>query len=326
MTTILRRALLGAALLCVQLGALAAGPAAPLADHHQHLFSPGIEALLASPEGGPKGIQARDLIAYLDAAGIERATVLSVAYMYGSPKRQIDNEYAKVKAENDWTAAQAAKYPQRLRAICGVNPLKDYALKELARCAAHPQLKYGVKLHIGNSDIRLESADHLLRLQQFFRVANDHRMAIVVHMRASMSKQRPYGAAQARLFLDFLLPLVPDVPVQIAHLAGTGPGYDDSKADEAMAFLAAAVEAKDPRTRNLWFDIASVVDKAISPANADKVVRRIRQVGASRILYGSDAATGDNLRPAEAWATFRTLPLTEEEFALIAGNVAPYLK
>lgn len=317
------KALLAATLLGLGSGVLAASPA-PLADHHQHMFSPAIEALIASPDIKASG--AKELVAHLDAAGIERAVVLSTAYMFGSPKRKVDNEYAKVKSENDWTGAQAAKYPQRLRAICGVNPLKDYALKELARCAAHPQLRYGVKLHFGNSDIQLESADHLLRLQQFFRVANDHKMAIIVHMRASISQQRAYGPAQARLFLEFLLPLVPDVPVQIAHLAGTGPGYDDPKADSVMAYLAAAVEAQDPRTRNLWFDIASNVDKAISPANAEKVVKRIRQVGAGRILYGSDAAAGGNLLPVESWAALRALPLTDEEFVKIAGNVAPYFK
>jgi len=44
------------------------------------------------------------------------------------------------------------------------------------------------------------------------------------------------------------------------------------------------------------------------------------------VLFGSDAAVGANLRPAEAWAAFRKLPLTRDEFAVIAANVAPYLK
>jgi predicted TIM-barrel fold metal-dependent hydrolase len=150
-------------------------------------------------------------------------------------------------------------------------------------------------------------------------------MAIVVHMRASISKQRPYGAAQARVFLEQLLAAAPDIPVQVAHLAGSGPGYDDPPADAAMAVLAEAVERHDPRTRQLWFDVASVADANIAPANAAKVVRRIRQAGVERILYGSDAALGDNLRPREGWAAFRRLPLTDGEFARIAGNLAPYL-
>jgi uncharacterized protein len=151
-------------------------------------------------------------------------------------------------------------------------------------------------------------------------------MAIVVHLRASISKERPYGAAQASVFLEQLLPLALDIPVQIAHLAGSGPGYDDPPADRAMAVLAEAVQQADPRTRKLWFDVTTCADLNISPANAALVARRIRQVGVERILYGSDAPVGDNLRPREGWAAFRRLPLTDDEFARIAGNVAPYLR
>ena len=250
--------------------------------------------------------------------------MLSVAYMYGSPTRTVEDEYARVRAENDWTAAQAALYPDRLIAFCSFNPLKDYALEELARCAGDRRFGRGIKLHFGNSDVQLDDPAHLERLRQVFRAANEHGMAIVVHLRASISRERPYGAAQARMFLEQLLPLAPDVPVQVAHLAGTGPGYDDPPADSAMAVLADAVARGDRNTRRLWFDVASVVDTGISPGNAALVARRIRQVGIERVLFGSDAAVGDNLRPRESWAAFRRLPLTDDEIARIADNVAPY--
>jgi predicted TIM-barrel fold metal-dependent hydrolase len=298
---------------------------APVADHHQHLFSPAMVALLDTTHTQPP-ITARDVVALLDSAGIRRALVLSVAYIYGSPSRTIEDEYAKVRAENDWNAAQAAQYPDRLRAFCGFNPLKHYALEELERCAKDPRLKGGIKLHFGNSDVQLENPAHVEQLRQVFRAANQHRMTIVVHLRASISKKRPYGPVQARAFLEELLPAAADVAVQVAHLAGSGPGYDDPPADSAMALLAEAVEKKDPRTRGLRFDVAGVVDRNITPAQAALVVKRIRQVGVDRILYGSDAAAGDNLRPREAWAAFRRLPLTESEFETIARNVAPYLR
>jgi len=151
-------------------------------------------------------------------------------------------------------------------------------------------------------------------------------MAIVVHLRASISKNRPYGPAQARVFLDQLLPLAPDIPVQVAHLAGSGPGYADPAADSVMAVLAEAVAKGDPRTRNLWFDVTSVADLKISASNAALIAKRIRQVGVARILYGSDAIVGPNLPPRDGWAAFRRVPLTEQEFNQIAANVAPYLR
>jgi predicted TIM-barrel fold metal-dependent hydrolase len=300
---------------------------APAADHHQHLFSPALVAMAeASGSDAPPALTAKDLVPLLDSAAIRRAVILSLAYMYGSPSRTVTDEYAKVRAENDWTAAQAREYPDRLTAFCGFNPLKDYALDELARCAADPRLARGIKLHFGNSDVRLDNPNHLERVRRVFRSANQHRMAIVVHMRANISRKRPYGAAQARIFLEQLLAEAPDVPVQVAHLAGTGPGYDDPPADSAMAFLADAVHRKDPRTSRLWFDVAGIVDSSVTGNQAALMVRRIRQVGADRILYGSDAAVLDFLRPRQEWAAFRRLPLTPDEFTRIAGNVAPYFR
>jgi hypothetical protein len=174
--------------------------------------------------------------------------------------------------------------------------------------------------------VQLELPEHAERLRQVFRAANANRMAIAVHMRASISLKRPYGAEQARIFLEQLMPLATDIPVQVAHLAGTGPGYDDPPADAAMAVFADAAGRGDPRTRQLWFDVASVAAPDISPGQAELLVRRLRQVGVGRILYGSDAAVGDTPRPREGWAAFRKLPLTEGEFVEIAGNVAPYLR
>jgi len=300
----------------------AAEPPAPAIDHHQHLFSPGIVALLASPAVKP--LDAHRLVALLDEAGIRRAVVLSVAYMYGRPSRVVEDEYGKVRAENDWTAAQAAQYPDRLRAFCGVNPLKEYALREIARCAADQRLRHGLKLHFGNSDVRLEVPEHAARLREVFAAANRHGMAIAVHMRASVSLKRPYGREQARIFLEQLLTAAPDVPVQVAHFAGTGPGYDDPPAHEVMEALADAVAQGDPRTRRLWFDIATVVDREIAPDTAARVAALVRRVGVDRVLFGSDAATAPERSPNAWWEALRRLPLSDAELARIASNEAPY--
>jgi predicted TIM-barrel fold metal-dependent hydrolase len=173
-------------------------------------------------------VDADRLIALLDQAGIWQAAVLSLAYMYGNPNRPpVEHEYEAVKAENDWTSAQVAKFPDRLVAFCSVNPLRPYALEEIARCAADPRLKRGLKLHFGNSDVNLTDPADAARLREVFALANREHMAIVVHARTTISKQRPYGAEHARVFLETLLPAAPDVPVQIAHLAGSG-GYDEA--------------------------------------------------------------------------------------------------
>ena len=296
---------------------------APLIDYHQHLFSPAAAALVA---GKPvaTGIDARSLIALLDSAGIRRALVLSMAYTWSKASRApVDNEYEHVKAENDWTAQQVAQYPDRLRAYCSLNPLKSYALEELTRCSKDPQLHYGVKLHFGNSDVALDNPENVAKVRTLFEAANRYRMAIVVHMHASIDLGRNYGAAEARVFLNELLPVVPDVPVQIAHLTGSG-GYDVAT-DAALSVFTDAIAKRDARMKNVWFDATVVTRPAISKEELQKIAMRIRQIGVERVLYGSDAAVSPFTYPQAGWTAFRRLPLSDAEFRSIANNVAPHM-
>jgi predicted TIM-barrel fold metal-dependent hydrolase len=295
---------------------------AQIIDYHQHLYSP--EAGARSTPGS-KGIPADYLIAQLDAAGISRAVVLSVAYSFSNPnKAQVSDEYGRVKAENDWTSAQVAKYPRRLIGFCSVNPLRTYAIEEIARCANDPNLSTGLKLHFGNSDVNLDDPDDLARVQRVFRAANEHHMAITVHMHANIDHHRPYGAKEATIFLEKLLPAAPDVVVQIAHLAGGG-GYDDPATDAALQVFVEAIGRKDPRMKNVYFDVSGIAIPGMWEKNADLAVKRIRQIGFSRLLYGSDAATPDNL-PKDTLKRWHSVPLTPEEFRAIDNSVAPYLR
>ena len=297
------------------------GPPAPAADYHQHLFSPAIV------KGAPdiSVVEAADLVRLLDAAGIGRALVLSLAYQYGNPNRPpVDNEYERVKAENDWTAEQTARFPDRLRAFCSVNPLKDYALDEIRRCAKNPHLRRGLKMHFGNSDVDLTNSGHLAQVRTVFATANEHGMAVLVHLRTSVSRKRPYGAAYARAFLDTLLPAAPAVPVQIAHLAGAG-GYEDPLVDEALGVFVAAIAAADSRVQRLYFDVSGVAGLGEWKPRAGRIAQRIRELGVARVLYGSDGATGGHT-PERALGAFRQLPLTDAEFRVIESNVPEYMR
>ncbi len=259
-------------------------------------------------------------------AGIRRAVVLSLAYQFGNPNRPpVENEYDAVKAENDWTTQQVALFPDRLRGFCSVNPLKPYALQEVARCAKDQHLRLGLKLHFGNSDVDLNDPAHVELLQTVFRQANTNRMALVIHMRSSVTRKRPYGATEAGIFLNQVLPFALDVPVQIAHLAGAG-GYDDRAIDQALSVFVDAIAKHDARMARVYFDVSGVVGLGQWQDKVEKVAERIRQLGLERVLYGSDGAGGGNPPPRESWATFRKLPLTDSEFQTIASNIAPYMR
>lgn len=267
----------------------------------------------------PREITGDQLVARLDAAGIRRASVLSSAYFYGSAfLPQVADEYARVRAENDWVGAQVARHPDRLVGFCGLNPLKPYAVQELTRCARHPHLK-GLKLHFANSGVDVRKPEHIEKLRQLFRAANDLRMPIVAHV---WVPGKAYGREHSQLLLTRVLPVAPDITIQIAHLAGTGPGYYQSY-DQALSVFAEAGAAGDPAVRSLYFDVASNVTEGQSAETRALVAQRLRQLGLGRVLFGSDSGSA-NL--AAAWAAFRQLPLTDEEFATVAANMAPYLQ
>ncbi len=294
-------------------------PAAmPVADHHQYVYSPAAAAFM-SATSAMHPVSAQDLIPQLDAAGIERAAVLSVAYVYGQPARALAEEYARVRAENDWAARQAAEYPERLVALCSVDPLRDYALAELARCAASPEFGRGIKLQPASGDALLDDPEQVERLRRVFRSANARGMAIVLQLQET-------GVREARLLLEQLLPHAPDVPVQVAY-TGDKPGARDASAQlAALAVLADAAARRDPRMRHVWVDVTAFARPGLSAADARRLVRRLRQVGMERVLYGSDTEIGMDVRPRDGWAAFRSLPLTDAEAARVANNVMSYLR
>jgi predicted TIM-barrel fold metal-dependent hydrolase len=300
-------------------------PPVPLADHHQHLFSPELAALMTTtaPVAAVKPRTAANLIEQLDAAGIKRAVVLSTAYIFEQPSRQADRAAEKLRLDNDWTSKQVAQFPDRLIGFCGLNPLKDYALEELARCAADPSLRRGLKLHFGNSVVDYHNLEHIAQVRRVFRAANDRRMAIVAHVRASVTAKLPWGREEAVIFLNELVSAAPDVVVQIAHLASAGSAQDEG-AQHALEVFVDAVARNDPRTRYLYFD-ATTLGEPPTPDNAQRWATTIRRLP-TRVLFGSDATTADTT-PGGAWAAMRKLlPLTHDEFKGIANNTPPYLQ
>jgi len=258
-----------------------------------------------------KAVTAGQLVKLLDEAGIQRAVVVSDAYYFGAGlKEPIPNEQNMARAENDWTAQQVGQFPRRLVAFCSVNPLRDYALAEVERCAASKKF-LGLKLHLNAAQLGFEDPSEVARVRRVMESANKFRLPMIIHVRSS----NEYGREHAEIFLRQLVAAAPDVPIQIAHLWG-GESFSGS----ALEVYAEAVSSGDPVTKNLYFDISGAWAYA-KPNDMPAIVAGIRKIGLNRILYASDAP------PPQAWKAFREkVPLTEAEFRQIARNVAPYMR
>ena len=258
---------------------------------------------------------AAKLVAEMDESGVRRAVVLSEGFWADGPLIRVDDPLPVVMAENDWTAEQVARFPDRLIAFCSFNPVADHALRELERCAASGKFR-GLKFSFAMSGVDLKNPAHIERLKAVFAAANARKLAMVVHSRGGPD----YGADHARIFMTQVLSAAPDVVVQIAHLWG-GEAYSRT----ALAAFADAIDAGDPHTRNLYFDLSEItagVSQTATRAAQHEIAALIRRIGTDRMLFGSD---GQN-----AYQSWRSLvgfiPLTESEARTIAGNEAPYLR
>jgi predicted TIM-barrel fold metal-dependent hydrolase len=332
--------LLAVAALALTAFAQEAPAPAPAAEHHLHIRSTAGAAITARFANGPGAASAAprtaaDALAALDAAGVERALVLSIAYMFGSPGVEVEDEYAQVRRENDYVAEQVAKAPDRLVGACSVNPLADYAIAEIERCASDRRLS-ALKLHLANSEVDLDDERHLARLAEVFEALARLELPAVVHLR----NDEEYGAAQARAFIDRVLARAPRLPVLIAHMAGWG-GYDEAT-DAAMgAFVDALREGRLDRDA-ISFDLAAVVfqpeaagddkelEHRVRRAN-QRLAERIREIGVDLVVFGTDwpswPPVPDETAKIERNARLvrQALPLGDEELARVFANVSPVL-
>ena len=289
----------------------------PAVDYHQHLVSKPFAPIVKMPERDGAA-----LLRELDAAGIDRAVVLSVGYSFADERKGLPDPDRLTREENDWTSAQVAQSGGRLIGFCSANPLRPAALEELDRCLGLPGM-VGIKQHFGNAGVTLRDPQHLARMQEVFALAARRKAPILVHMRARGGSN--YGAEDARLFLDQLVSRAPDLEIVVAHLGASGPGYGEQH-DEVMAACGEAAERRDPRLRNLAFDVSSNVTAETTPEEAAMIAKRIRQIGPRHFVYGSDlSAPGGSI--AAGWEIFRTkLPLTPEEIRTIAGNRMAFVR
>jgi predicted TIM-barrel fold metal-dependent hydrolase len=294
----------------------------PYADYHVHLLGP-----YAAPAARfTRPVTAERLIADLDKAGIKRALVLSEAFWIVGPgggkvQRLVPakDQATAAQLENDWTAAQVARYPDRLVMACGINPLDAWALAEFERCSKLPVVR-AMKLNVsdGGDDIDLHDAAQVKTLRDFFAAANARHMPIVIHL----GSRGGFGRAEVRTFLRDVMSAAPDIPVQIAHLSN---GF---VSPDALSAFADARAANDPLARNLYFDLSPGRFKGIDPAVGRFMADAIRKIDLEHVVYASDEQPGDDHVPtAVHWKEMgAALPLTPDEFRAIADNVTPYIR
>ena len=307
-----------------------------LVDHHVHIFSPRDRQYLINNVEGLDSLPPLSIEKYLAimrASNVDKASILSSAYFFSQKDNTSEHDFNAVKSDNNWIAQSISKYPERFVGFFSINPLSDSAFVEIERNAPKKEF-VGIKLQLANSRVDLRNKAHVKQLAKVFKKTNSLGLGIVVHMR---TQNKPYGKQDAQVFIDKILSKAPDVPVQIAHLAGWG-GYD-KQTDEALNVFATRISNNNLRD-NIYFDLSAII-RPVRNSNTDstkrtkiqnpewypgnrysRVTEQLRKIGLDRILFGTD---WPDWSPKKYKSDIiNKLELTEKEQRIIFSNRAPW--
>src|SRR5688572_5990121 len=304
----------------------------PCLDAHAHLASAALAAYHAEAGvtvGQVGRMDGAALIRRLDADGVRRAFVLSTAYLmaadaYGTRTAEAA-EYARVKAENDFTAAECARYPERLVPFLSLNPRRGYAVEEVDRCVERKMR--GLKLHLWNSLVDIRQAADLAALRRVVERAAHHRLAVVAHV--AVGAVPNYGPDDTERFAREIIMPLDTLQISIAHLAGAG-GFG-ARAQACFERLIAVCGPDTPYASRVWTDMAATLTAntptkkellSFEPDQASRLGELLRRWGLHRVLWGSDNIDGSLEQTRSLWPLDATAwhPIAEQRgAALVAG-------
>lgn len=274
-------------------------------DVHTHVASQALTDIFTG--GGVPAVGADDLIAKLDHGHVKRAVILSGAYFGAGVGLNDDHN---VSPENDFVAAEVAKYPDRLIGFCGIDPLFDSALAEIDRCLSLPGM-VGVKLHLEASGVDLTDDSHVEKLNAIFDRIAELDAPVLMHV-ADRGGMPLTGLAFATL--GAILDAHSTVRVVHAHCAGN---TDD---DAIEQWLRLRHSGYNPETS--FVDIsACLAFHADAPlAQRELMVWRFRKWGIDHVLFGSDYFAYGGETPQETLDILTKYPFTQKELDTILNN------
>ncbi len=237
---------------------------AGVVDHHVHILGPDVMRDWKSVGvtfSRPDSIY-QSAASLLVARGDSLAaiTLVPMSHLYANPEfvgaLAIDSLEVRrrVRRENTWVAAEAARYPGRASSLCSVPALASWAVEELAWCRDSLNMA-GIKLHLASSQVDLRERAHLDRVAAIAAFASAERLPILIHVDP---QRRGHDSTHIRAFADVVLAPNPELTVVIAHLGGSG-GYGPwtRTVHRALRTWVRDVERDGP-SRRVYFELSAV--------------------------------------------------------------------
>jgi predicted TIM-barrel fold metal-dependent hydrolase len=238
-------------------------------DAHTHLFSPAViadrarytqrdsffDALYRNPKARIVG--AAELIAAMDAAGVDQSVVAGWAWQ----------SHDLCVEQNSWLIEIARQYPDRLIALCTIQPnAGDAAIREFRRCIENGIAGAG-ELNADGQGFRLDDTGFV----NLALAATELDAPLMLHTNEPVGHTYPGKGHLPLAAIYALVKQLPDLRLVLAHWGGGYPFY------ELMPEVRAA-------SQNVFYDTAA------SPLlYAPQIFRAaVNIVGADKVLFGSD--------------------------------------
>ena len=258
-------------------------------------------------EAALEALDADGMIAQLDEGGVERALVLSTAYMMAMDAMpgglESAEERAAVARENDYAAIQCARHPERLIPFCSVNPKRPWAREEIDRAVDEGGHR-GVKLHFWNSVVDLRDEGTLSDLAPLFGHLAERDLPVVVHV--FNGAMNAFGPDDVERFVRRVVEPAEGLRISFAHVGGAG-----GASPWVLSIFRRLTELAPPDSElgsRTWVDIAAVLFsqpfKSLPPSNeATRTATGdiLRAWGPSRTFWGSDTVPGYVTQTARTW-------------------------
>lgn len=264
-----------------------------LVDYHVHLFSKALIVNLSEQGYNFKNsgfqITKEDddyakLSAILEDNTAQKIVLISTGYSYKKLKDGI-SESEFVKTENDLLAEIVHQKPERLFGFYGIDPLKDYALKEIIRCEEELKL-HGIKLHLQANNLNLKDSVHLAKLKKVIALAAERDIPLLIHNNAW---DKSLGKAYFSIFEKEILNEIDGLTIIFAHVGGGG-GFFQFGYDFLKAFNRYQRSIKDSNTHKIYFELSGVVKRIKYPGekSIEELLFLMKEIGFDKFLFGSD--------------------------------------
>ncbi|MBI5301269.1 MAG: amidohydrolase [Chloroflexi bacterium] len=238
-------------------------------DSHTHLFSPEViaqreryaarDAFFGALYSGAvaRMVGADELIAAMDAAGVDRAVVAGWCWQA--------NEICV--EQNSWLMDIARQYPDRVSVLATVQPNAGAdAIRELHRCVEGGVVGVG-ELNADGQGFRLDDPG----LMNLARELSDLGLPLMLHTNEPVGHVYPGKGKLAPAEIYAFVKAFPDLRIVLAHWGGGFPFYELMREVRKIA-------------RNVFYD--SAASPLLYDIGIFRAVTNI--VGSDKILFGSD--------------------------------------